>query len=447
MRTVLGQSALDRVGPTTQAARKTGDNAAGGARFAEALLLLGLTGKSEAATSAADRTGVRAQSKAGTTDDEIASGPAPHARPAHEIRPSSERALDSPSIDQAPRAADTGALPDAVPSVTRLAEAYAPLLATGSTPALGQAGELKPAGSGRIPARSFVLSEPRHEEALQPAADAAPAIRVTHQETHHSAFGARLVPRQLELHGERDAASGRLASRTPEGRGGEHMARAAALASPSMVMPRTEARPAQVDVQSTQALPVGSVGTQVSNAIVVELYKSDTDGRGPLHASPLSDGIAHASLRILKLQLAPESLGVVHVVLAKSDAALSVHLEVEATETAELLEADRDQLAGRVSASGYEVTELVIKGAIGASDASPPPAREGTEPTPSRHGEPDGASVAARDRREAERRKAQARMVAPSEATEGVTHAARGEAPSASHSSDRFLGARILRSI
>jgi chemotaxis protein MotD len=78
-------------------------------------------------------------------------------------------------------------------------------------------------------------------------------------------------------------------------------------------------------------------------------------------------------VRVLKLQLAPESVGVVDVMIARSDDRLRMRLEVENSATAASLNAERTSLIEQMAAAGLTVSELTIDrasspdaGAIGA---------------------------------------------------------------------------------
>lgn len=65
-------------------------------------------------------------------------------------------------------------------------------------------------------------------------------------------------------------------------------------------------------------------------------------------------------VRTIKLQLAPESLGLVNVVLARGEASLRIRLEAETGETRGALLADRDKISRQLEASGLRVDELVV---------------------------------------------------------------------------------------
>jgi hypothetical protein len=67
-----------------------------------------------------------------------------------------------------------------------------------------------------------------------------------------------------------------------------------------------------------------------------------------------------ATLRSVKLQLNPHSLGVVTVILAARDGEVRVHLEVENAETFGKVEQSRGALSGRLADAGYPISELTI---------------------------------------------------------------------------------------
>lgn len=65
-------------------------------------------------------------------------------------------------------------------------------------------------------------------------------------------------------------------------------------------------------------------------------------------------------MRLIRIELSPASLGIVHVTLKGVNAALSVSIEAERSQTAAALGADRSLLSARLTEAGYAIDELVI---------------------------------------------------------------------------------------
>lgn len=67
-----------------------------------------------------------------------------------------------------------------------------------------------------------------------------------------------------------------------------------------------------------------------------------------------------AMIRLIRLELSPGSLGVVHVTLKGAHAALSISIEAEQPQTAASLGADQSTLSLRLKEAGYAVDELIV---------------------------------------------------------------------------------------
>jgi hypothetical protein len=65
-------------------------------------------------------------------------------------------------------------------------------------------------------------------------------------------------------------------------------------------------------------------------------------------------------LRVIRLEMAPASLGVVHITLKGADAGLSISIEAERSQTAISLGADRAVLSSRLHEAGYSIDDLVV---------------------------------------------------------------------------------------
>lgn len=147
-------------------------------------------------------------------------------------------------------------------------------------------------------------------------------------------------------------------------------------------------------------------------------------------------------VRTLKLQLTPESLGVVNVVVARGESSLRIRLEAETVETRGALLADRDSIGRQLEASGLRVDELVVMRPTDSGSMAAPDLRSATasgwasesysgqrsEHGQSRH---SGRSFA---------------QESPGDRTPEEPSTAQVEVPSSSVG-DRFLGRRMLRSV
>ncbi|MGD9804063.1 MAG: flagellar hook-length control protein FliK [Hyphomicrobiaceae bacterium] len=89
----------------------------------------------------------------------------------------------------------------------------------------------------------------------------------------------------------------------------------------------------------------------------------------PLHSTERPFG---SMMRLLRIELSPASLGIVHVTLKGAHAALSISIETERSQTAASLGADRSSLSTRLTEAGYAIDELVVKTIDRPLDAAPP---------------------------------------------------------------------------
>ncbi|MGE0768245.1 MAG: flagellar hook-length control protein FliK [Hyphomicrobiaceae bacterium] len=77
-------------------------------------------------------------------------------------------------------------------------------------------------------------------------------------------------------------------------------------------------------------------------------------------------------MRLLRIELSPASLGTVHVTLKGVNAALSISIEAERSQTAASLGADRAILSDRLKEAGFAIDDLIIKSADRPVDVASP---------------------------------------------------------------------------
>ena len=136
------------------------------------------------------------------------------------------------------------------------------------------------------------------------------------------------------------------------------------------------------------AAPV-SVGQQIADGVqrALESSTEPTAPRSVPGADPTASVFA-PTLRTIKLQLNPHSLGMVTVVLTGSDGDLRIHLEAERAETFGKVEQERGVLSSRLNGAGYGITEVTV----GRSAAADTQNRDGDQrESAARHGSQSGS--------------------------------------------------------
>lgn len=108
------------------------------------------------------------------------------------------------------------------------------------------------------------------------------------------------------------------------------------------------------------SLPAGSL-PMIATAIREELERATATAaaQGRIHADPTAGGIPDGPLRVLKIQLRPEDLGVVTVEMRLSNGQLETHLRASQPETAALLHKDTAILTDLLSHSSYQAEVTV----------------------------------------------------------------------------------------
>ena len=134
------------------------------------------------------------------------------------------------------------------------------------------------------------------------------------------------------------------------------------------VAPRSEIAPVSLQGKSEAGeLPDKSSDLPPPAMQVLSKILDADDGNGASSANPTSPVAWHSSerpfgslLRVIRLELAPASLGVVHITLKGANAGLSVSIEAERSQTAASLGADRAALSSRLHEAGYSIDDLVV---------------------------------------------------------------------------------------
>ncbi|TXN42403.1 flagellar hook-length control protein FliK [Methylobacterium sp. WL7] len=108
------------------------------------------------------------------------------------------------------------------------------------------------------------------------------------------------------------------------------------------------------------SLPAGSL-PMIATAIREELERATAAAaaQGRIHADPTAGGVPDGPLRVLKIQLRPEDLGVVTVEMRLSNGQLETHLRASQPETAALLHKDAAILTDLLSHSSYQAEVTV----------------------------------------------------------------------------------------
>ena len=244
--------------------------------------------------------------------------------------------------------------------------------------------------------RGLPSSIPEHADVDGSAADPSlvPTVKVSHQETHFAPV--------------MDAAATSPARRSGEPQG-------AAAASTDSKVATSSVTTAAVG-HDDLALEPDPVWVQVADTTVALL--SDSEAEQPeqvSNARPLPDNeLRGGPVRIVKLQLNPESMGTIDVVLSKRHDGLSVHLDAQLTEVAGQLREDRAVLAERLTSAGHRVAELSIGSTTIPQDPAQASARMGQDqnqagnPWTSGDAERQASARSGRDHQEAERRQGSA---------------------------------------
>ena len=242
-------------------------------------------------------------------------------------------------LANAAAAANDAASADGAATDTALPGAQQPAAAD-TMAAAGADAELPPA---QLAAGAAAASPQRSEPTNQPKR----AANVVRQEAHFEPVTSRTAASQ------RDAANedGKL-----PGQGPEPLSADQAAANP-------------VDGITPSADDLSSAMTRPSQQIADQIV-SDA-GTGPEFierlAAPADQAGGKAALKVLHIQLQPIDLGTVTVRMELKDQELTVHVEADRSDTADMIRADQDTLAKLLRGAGYNIDTAAVRIADGGS--------------------------------------------------------------------------------
>jgi chemotaxis protein MotD len=173
----------------------------------------------------------------------------------------------------------------------------------------------------------------RHEVS---AAIDRPKASVLRQETHFAPLSLSTVDPQASV----SVGDGSKSAMAPEAYGGE------AAAAPDLVA----ALPSFED-SSSIALPPAQ---QIADRIAAEATSAPEFAERTGIAPPMQQGMKPA-LKILQIQLQPADLGIVTVRMELKDSELTLHVEADRKETADLIRNDQETLNNLLRSAGYNV--------------------------------------------------------------------------------------------
>ena len=225
-------------------------------------------------------------------------------------------------------------------------------LATASDPALARLAprgtaddrdKLERAQRSRTPVTSMDTSTPqapngaaalvqRHEVS---AAIDRPKANVVQQETHFAPPSLSTLGPQASV----SAGDGSKSATAPEAHSGESAAPSLVAALPSFEDP------------SSIAMPPAQ---QIADRIAAEATSAPEFAERTGMAPPMQQGMKPA-LKILQIQLQPADLGTVTVRMELKDTELTLHVEADRKETADLIRNDQDALTNLLRSAGYNV--------------------------------------------------------------------------------------------
>jgi len=204
----------------------------------------------------------------------------------------------------------------------------------------------------------------------------------------------------------------------------------------------SRASQSSMNATATPDLPIVSApAMQVLERLIADAEPASAQAATPAQTTPIDDKTHQSSVvRTIRLQLAPESLGLVNVVVTRGDTSLRIRLEAEIGETQGILSEDKDAIGRQLEARGLRVDEVVVIRMNDADTSSTSPARssiatqegesnmgsrsqDGQSRQSSRHAEPDqgGSSRSEAENAEIDRQR--------------ITE------------NERFLGRRTIRSV
>jgi hypothetical protein len=141
------------------------------------------------------------------------------------------------------------------------------------------------------------------------------------------------------------------------GESGKSDAGSEALGSESSGTTSTVAAlPSFEDASSLAASP----GQQIADRIAAEVNSAPEFAERVGVPPPLQQGMK-AALKVLQIQLQPVDLGIVTVRMELKNSELTLHVEADRKETADLIRNDQDSLAGLLRSAGYNVDTASVR--------------------------------------------------------------------------------------
>jgi chemotaxis protein MotD len=197
----------------------------------------------------------------------------------------------------------------------------------------------------------------RHEVS---AAIDRPKASVLRQETHF----APLSPPTVGPQSSASVGDGSKSATAPEAYGGE------AAAAPDLVA----ALPAFEDSSSIAMPPA----RQIADRIAAEAASAPEFAERAGVTPPMQQGMK-PTLKILQIQLQPADLGTITVRMELKDTELTLHVEADRKETADLIRNDQDTLTNLLRSAGYNVDTGSVRIMDDRTLASQQPGQQGAQ--------------------------------------------------------------------
>lgn len=294
-------------------------------------------------------------------------------------------------------------------------------------------------------APEFGRLEPPHQsaETIDTASRFAP-IKLLGEETHFAPASSSYSNQALN---EPDSEDGSDTNRGIGLRRAERMSGANDVSEPrkpgiSATPAMSQGAPADSELDARSGL--SAPAAQILDGL---LGKGDWTGERNVPSAPVASQIEekapqNAFARTIKIQLAPESLGLVNVVVTRGEASLRIRLEADVGETRSVLHADRDAITRQLEARGLQIDELVVLRLSDAGTATSSDSRSATASSWASESHMDHRSQDGQPRQPAKDWPADERGNSQPEEAKQI-----GAQVQSSREGERFLGRRMLRSI
>ena len=187
-----------------------------------------------------------------------------------------------------------------------------------------------------------------------------PKASVLRQETHFAPLSPSTVGPQASV----PTGDGSKSATAPEAHGGE------VAAAPDLV-----AALPSFEEQSSIAMPPAQ---QIADRIAAEATSAPKFAERTDMAPPMQQGMKPA-LKILQIQLQPADLGTVTVRMELKDTELTLHVEADRKETADLIRNDQDTLTNLLRSAGYNIDTGSVRIMDDRTPASQQPGQQGAQ--------------------------------------------------------------------